>query len=40
MRNKAYIEERDESLLSLDKEEILVFCTEYSLYLPSHEIPF
>ena len=40
MRNKAYNKERDESLLSLDKEKILAFCAKYNLYMPTHDISF
>lgn len=35
-----FVQERDEALLSLNKEKIVLFCRKYEIYQPHNEMEF
>ena len=40
MNIKKYVKERDEAMLSLDKDKIVSFCKKYGVPVPENELVF
>ena len=40
MNMKKFVKERDEALLSLDKDKILAYCKKYGVRMPENETVF